>query len=127
MQEKQGQYFEKGAVIFVVEDVSDPDIEIALSEDDENRVQPGQIVTLKARALPFQTFEACVDRKAPSAVAAEGHAATATVTAYCHLQNADPGLLPGMTGYARVSCGLRSPGMLLLARGMQFLRTEFWW
>lgn len=126
MKEKNGQYFEKGAIICVVEDVSSPEIEIALAEEDEAHVQPGQRIALKARSLPFSTFVGCVERKAPSAVVAEGRTQS-TVTAYCHLEGADAGLLPGMTGYARIYCGERSLANILSTRSMRFLRTEFWW
>ena len=126
MKEKNGQYFEKGAIICVVEDASTPEIEVALAEEDEARVQSGQRISLKARSLPFRTFEARVERKAPSAVTAEGRTQP-TVTAYCRLEGTDSSLLPGMTGYARIYCGESSLASILTIRSIRFLRTEFWW
>jgi hypothetical protein len=35
-------------------------------------------------------------------------------------------LRPGMTGFARIDCGRTTAGRLLLEKGMQMLRTEFW-
>ncbi len=127
MLEKKGQYFEKGAVICVVEDVSAPEIEVALAEEDESHVQPGQSIALKARALPFTSFRGRVERKSSSAAAVEGRSQS-TMIAYCRVEGDDAArLLPGMTGYARIYCGDRSLAAILAAHTMQFLRTEFWW
>jgi hypothetical protein len=49
------------------------------------------------------------------------------VTVSCRLEATDPGLRPGVTGYARVSCGPRPAGEVLADRALRFLRTEFWW
>jgi hypothetical protein len=35
-------------------------------------------------------------------------------------------LKPEMTGYARISCGRRPIGEIVLERLLGFLRTEFW-
>src|SRR5262249_50748408 len=103
---------------------------------DAAEVRPGQSVVLKARALPFQTFEARVERVAPRACAAEGPATApkpargelpGTVTAYCRFQADSTGLRPGMTGHARVCGGRRRAGEILLGRLLRYLRTEFWW
>ena len=51
MKEKIGQYFEKGALICIIEDAAGLEAEIALTEQEVDGVEPGQIVELKARAL----------------------------------------------------------------------------
>lgn len=126
MKEKNGHYFEKGAVVCVVEDVSKPEVEISLNEEDEALVEPGQLVEVKARAMPFRTFRAHVDRKAPSAAMVQGQV-QGTVTVYCRLEDADAGLLSGATGFARIYRGSRSLAVVLVERGLRYLRTEFWW
>jgi len=126
MTEKNAQYFEKGAVVCVVEDISNLEAEITLNEEDEAIVKPGQLIELKARSLPFQTFYARVDRKAPSAVVAQGRV-QGTVNVYCRLDDSDASLLSGATGFARVYRGSRSIGAALADRGLRYLRTEFWW
>jgi hypothetical protein len=111
--------------------------EISIPEQEVARVQPGQTVELKARALPFNTFTAQVDRIAPVAVHGE---VQSTVTVICRLP--DPPTLhsplggegrergelrPGMTGHTRIYSGHRPVGQILIDRALRFLRTEFWW
>jgi hypothetical protein len=62
---------------------------------------------LKARALPFETFEDSVDRIAPAAGTGE---VQRTVSVYCSLDNGSAKLMPGMTGYARACIGRRPIG-----------------
>ena len=129
LKEKAGQYFEEGDLICTVEEPADSQAEIALSEQDVSRVQPGQAVQLKARALPFRIFQANVDRIAPAAEPADEQSGEvqSTFTVYCRLNNATAELRPGMTGYARINTGRRPMGEILLNRAMRYFRTEFWW
>jgi multidrug resistance efflux pump len=122
--EKIGQFVREGELICVVEDSARLEAEIALSEEDVARVEYGQPVELKVRALPFDRFTARVDRIAPAAARNEAHS---TVTLTCRLEHAAAELRPGMTGHARVFTGRHCVGRVLLERGMRFLRTEFWW
>jgi multidrug efflux pump subunit AcrA (membrane-fusion protein) len=124
LKEKVGQYLREGDLIGVVEEPATLEAEITLAEQDVTRVQAGQRVELKARALPFETFSAQVDRIAPAAGRGD---VQSTVTLYCRLGNEGPDLRPGMTGQARVFTGRRSVGEVLLDRGLRLLRTEFWW
>lgn len=126
MKEKSGQFVPQGTVVCVVEELSDVVAEIAISEDDEFGVKPGQHVDLRARAMPFRTFRAQVERKAPSAVVAVGQS-QGTVTVYCRLAEPDAELLSGMTGHARIYRDQRSLGQVLAHKSLKFLRTEFWW
>src|SRR5207302_1216182 len=68
LKEKVGQYFREGDLIGEVKSSVGLEAEIALAEQDAERVRTGQPVTLKARALPFRTFGGLVDRIAPVAV-----------------------------------------------------------
>jgi multidrug efflux pump subunit AcrA (membrane-fusion protein) len=124
LRERVGQYLREGEVICAVEEPALLEAEVALAEQDVARVRAGQPVELKARALPFVTFTAAVDRIAPAAGRGE---VQSTVTVYCRLGNEGGQLRPGMTGHARVFTGRRSVGRVLLDRGLRFLRTEFWW
>jgi hypothetical protein len=47
-----------------------------------------------------------------------------SVTVYCRL-DAPAGLLPDMTGHARVYTGRRPVGAILLDRVLRLVRTEF--
>lgn len=100
-------------------------VEIAVSEDEAALLKPGQPVTLKARAIPFETFEATVEGISP--VALKGTTGENSVTVHCQIQNPDGRLKSGMTGFGRVTRGWNTIGMMLLTRGIRYLRTEFWW
>ncbi|MBS0209036.1 MAG: efflux RND transporter periplasmic adaptor subunit [Planctomycetes bacterium] len=126
MKEKIGQYLEKGALICVVEDSTGLEAEIALAEQDVTGVEPGQDVELKARALPFRTFLATVERVAPRANTVEG-APQGTITVYCRLHHGDEDLLAGMTGMGRIFRGKESLGNIACERAVRYFRTEFWW
>jgi multidrug efflux pump subunit AcrA (membrane-fusion protein) len=126
LRERLGQYLREGELICQVEEPAALEAEVALPEEEVARVQPGQPVRLKARALPFETFTARVDRIAPAAVRGD---AQSTVIVYCRLPLPPDGaaLRPGMTGYARVYTGRRPVAGFLLDRALRFFRTEFWW
>lgn len=135
VREKIGQYIREGEVVAVVEDPASLEAEITLTEQDVSRVAPGQEVLLMSRTAPFKPITTHLDRVAPS-TAAHYDASTATtahtdtagnVTVYCRLENADPNLRSGMSGYARVYCGKRRIGEIVADRVLRYLRTEFWW
>ena len=124
LREKVGDYFEEGELVCEVEDAQQLEVVIALDEDQAARVRPGQRVRLKARSLPFEVFAVQVDRLAPRAARGD---AQSQVNVYCHLDDRDAQLRPGMTGYARIDCG-QAPIAVVLARNvLRFIRTEFWW
>src|SRR5262249_2145731 len=134
VKEKVGRYLQEGELICEIEDPDKLQVEIALDEPDLGRVEPGQLVELKARALPFETFQAVVSLVAPRGTQAEPGATgpkpargqlPSTVTVYCKLKDSDTGLRPGLTGHARIFCGRRPPGEVLAERALRFLRTEF--
>jgi multidrug resistance efflux pump len=124
LRERVGHYLREGELICTFEDRVAPEVELTLSEENTARVQPGQEVGLKARALPFESFTARVDRKA--SVAARGEQQS-TVAIYCRLHGAPAELQPGMTGYDRVYTGRRRVSAIALDRAVRFLRTEFLW
>ncbi|MCI0361327.1 MAG: efflux RND transporter periplasmic adaptor subunit [Planctomycetaceae bacterium] len=135
--EMVGHYLHEGDLICEVEEPSLLEVEIGLSEQAAAHVHVGQRVDLKARGLPFQTFQIAVERIAPLAVhdnaAAAGPApringdTPGTVIVYGRLKNDAAELRSGMTGYARVYVGKRPLGAIALDRTLAWLRTEFWW
>jgi biotin carboxyl carrier protein len=126
MKEKVGQYFEKGALICIIEDAEGLEAELALTEQEVSGVEPGQSVELKARALPFQTFRARVERVSPRAEKEQG-ALEGKIIVYCTLEGGDSRLLAGMTGMARVFRGEQPIATVMTTKAMKYLRTEFWW
>lgn len=128
MHERLGQLAEMGSLICVIDDVSTLKVEIAVAEEDVAGIHPGQYIDLKARALPFDTFVAKVDRIAPAALAPPGNKLNQnTVTVYCLVENKDGKLKSGMTGVARIYRGRRSMGLNLINKALRYFRTEFWW
>jgi multidrug resistance efflux pump len=130
LREKVGQFFNDGELICVIEEPADLEVRVEVPEQEVERVRPGQAVQLKARALPFEQFEATVDRIAPVAEAPDPKEGKlqSMVPVYCRLNAAAPAALrPGMTGFARVSCGERAAGRVLADKALRYVRTEFWW
>jgi multidrug resistance efflux pump len=124
LKERAGQYVREGELLCTVEEPSRLEAEVTLAEQDVPRVRAGQEVGLKARALPFETLPARVDRVAPAAGRGD---VTGVVTVYCGLGGVPGELRPGMTGHARVYTGRRSLAAIGLDRALRYLRTEFWW
>jgi multidrug efflux pump subunit AcrA (membrane-fusion protein) len=124
LKEKAHQFVHEGDVVAVVEEPAVLEAEITLAEQDVARVEAGQPVELKARALPFETFTARVDRIAPAAARGD---VQSNVIVYCRPEGASAELRSGMTGHARVYTGRRSAGSFLLHRALRIIRTEFWW
>jgi multidrug efflux pump subunit AcrA (membrane-fusion protein) len=123
LKEKVGQYVREGDLIAVVEEPTISEIEITLDEQDVARIQLGNAVALKARALPFQTLQTEVERIAP---AADQGKVQGTVAVYCGLTDLPGELRPGMSGYARIYTGRRPIGGVLLNKVLRYVRTEFW-
>src|SRR5262249_43035142 len=67
LKEKVGQYLREGELICVVEEPVGLEVEITLAEQDVARIRPGQVVALRARALPWETLPGRVERVAPAA------------------------------------------------------------
>jgi multidrug efflux pump subunit AcrA (membrane-fusion protein) len=126
MLEKIGQLSDKGGLVCVVEDVRTLNVEISIAEESVAGIEPGQSIRLKARALPFDTFLATVDRIAPSASNVPGQHQN-QVTVYCRVENADGKLKSGMTGFARIHRGRQSIAEYGVRQALTYLRTEFWW
>src|SRR5262249_50142404 len=99
LKEKIGQYLHEGELICLVEEPAALEVEITIAEQEVARVQPGQTVELKVRALPFETFYSQVARIAPSAGKGD---VQSTVTVYCRMEGAPAELRPGMSGHARI-------------------------
>ena len=102
-------------------------VEISVSEDEAAHVKAGQTVTLKARAIPFETFEAKVEGISATAVKTAVTAGQNVVVVHCQIENPDGRLKSGMTGFGRITRGWNTIGAIMLTKGVRYLRTEFWW
>lgn len=126
MHEKIGLLATQGLTICVIENASTSRVEIAVGEDDVLGVTSGQPVLLKARALPFDTFEATVEHIATAATQQSPKQRNVLVV-HCELNNQDGRLHSGMTGFGRIFRGNRTLGNVMLSKALRYLRTEFWW
>jgi hypothetical protein len=114
----------------VIEEASALEVEVAVPEQDIGRVRPGQPVELRARAVagdgppPGRAGRPVRTRARPPRPRRGETPGTATV--YCRLDGDGPGVRPGLTGYARVSCGPRPVWEALRERVLRGVRTEFW-
>jgi multidrug resistance efflux pump len=124
LNERLGEYVREGDLLCELEDVESYEAEIQVSEDDLARIDEGQPVRIRVRAMPFDAFTARIDRISPRARFDE-HQTHGTLT--CVIQDASQKLRPGMTGSARIETGYRAIGALLLDRSTRFLKNEFWW
>ena len=128
-----GRYFEEGDIIFEVVNPKRLEAELSIPEQDMIHLQAGQQVELKIFALPYQTINTRVTRIAPvvgtSAQDPQNVEGTALdgVKVYSRLEQAIPELVPGMTGYARITLREQYAAAVLAKRLMRFIRTEFWW
>lgn len=126
LREKIGQAIPKDAVFCTIENPKTSCVEISVSEDDAAHVKPGLPVTLKARAIPFETFTARVE--GISAVATKLETSPQNVVVVrCQIENPDGRLKSGMTGFGRIQRGSKSMGMIAVSKAMKYFRTEFWW
>ncbi|HZN37052.1 MAG TPA: HlyD family efflux transporter periplasmic adaptor subunit [Pirellulaceae bacterium] len=135
LKEKINHYLHEGDLICEVEEPSLLAVEVALTEQEAERVRVGQPIELHARALPLKSVRIEVERIAPLAVRGAAAAppvpgdweTSGTVIIYGRLPNADTELRSGMTGHARIYTGRRPLGTIALGRTLSWLRTEFWW
>jgi putative peptide zinc metalloprotease protein len=124
LKEKLGQYVEEGELICLIEEPTVLVADITLSEQDAARIKPEQAVELKARALPFETFQTQVAQVAP---AAEPGELQSTVNIVCRLDDRRQQLKPGMTGHARIYTSRRRRAQIAADHILRYVRTEFWW
>lgn len=126
LSERVGQVALQDALFGTIEQPETSRVEISVSEDDASHVQSGQPVTLKARAIPFESFEATVE--GISTIALKGEKTSEKVViVHCQIQNPDGRLKSGMTGFGRITRGWNTIGMIMIRKGVRYLRTEFWW
>lgn len=126
LKERIGLAVPQDSLFCTIEQPETSRVEISVSEDEAAHLKAGQAVALKARAIPFETFDATVE-----GISATAQKTTPTgsnvVVVHCQIQNPDGRLKSGMTGFGRISRGWNTIGAIVLTRGIRYLRTEFWW
>jgi multidrug resistance efflux pump len=122
-EEKVGDYLEEGAEVCEIANYDRVVIEMPVSEEDMDVVSLAKPVKFKVRGYPFRSFQARVDEIAPVATP-KGKSSTVMVRA--SVDNAEKILKPGMTGVAKIYCGMSFVGNILTRDIVRFIRTEFW-
>jgi multidrug resistance efflux pump len=122
-EEKVGEYLEEGAEVCEIANDDRVVVEMPVSEKDIDAIQSGQAVKFKVRGYPGRSFHARVDEIAPVAVAT-GKSSTILVRSY--VDNAERILKPGMTGVAKIYCGMSFVASVWTRDIVRFVRTEFW-
>ncbi len=122
-EEKVGDYLEEGANVCEIANYDRVVLEMPVSEKDMDVVELEKPVKFKVLGYPFRSFHAQVDEIAPIATS-NGKSSTVLVRAY--VDNTEKLLKPGMTGVAKIYCGMSFVGNILTRDLVRFIRTEFW-
>jgi HlyD family secretion protein len=124
LRERRGAFVEVGETVCELVDYRRMLVDMAVPEREMEDVRSGYPVRLKVQGFPALEFEGEVTAIAPVAIDEEGRS---TVHVKSEIDNASGLLKAGMTGLARVYCGPRPVGAILLRRIVRYMRTEFWW
>ncbi len=109
----QGGPVTKGQTLFEVAPLKKMDIELAIDEEDIGRIRSGMAVGIRFDAYPDHRWQGTIDRIIPkSRIRDMRNVFIAELTA----DNSSGRLRPGMRGEARIDCGHRSLGWILLHR-----------
>jgi multidrug efflux pump subunit AcrA (membrane-fusion protein) len=122
-EEKVGEFLEEGAEVCEIANDERVVIEMPVSEKEIDIVELNQPVKFKVRGYPTRSFHASVDEIAPIATP-NGGSSSILVRAY--VDNREKILKPGMTGVAKIYCGLSVVAHVLTRDIIRFIRTEFW-
>ncbi|MFQ5927284.1 MAG: HlyD family secretion protein, partial [Terriglobia bacterium] len=123
VEDKVGQFVERGELICEVFDYGRVRAEMAVPEKELADVAVGQKVVLKARGFPGETFRGRLTAISPRVSEEE---IENVAVAYTEVENPDLKLRPGMTGHAKIYAGQRPLGAVLLRRLLRTVRVEFW-
>lgn len=126
MQEKVGDLLTPGLLLCAIENAETTHVEIAIPEEEARHVSIGLPVRLKARSLPFKTFNATVDRIS-TVTNRDTHTTKNKIIVHCKLDNETGMLKSGMTGLGQIQHGWNTVGVVMLTNMLKYLRTEFWW
>ncbi|HEY6333439.1 MAG TPA: efflux RND transporter periplasmic adaptor subunit [Blastocatellia bacterium] len=124
LQKMVGSHYSKGQEICRVGDLDRFLLKIDVSERDISRVSLDSPVRFKLKTVPGHTFTGEVSKI--RAESAENQYGQRVYPVEVMVENSDRLLRPGMTGFARVSFGRQSIGLILVQKVWQALRPETW-
>jgi len=124
LREHDGPFLPQGEVVCELVDNRTLVVDMSVLEREMEEVKIDLPVEFKLNGFPSETFAGVVTAIAPVAGVEENKS---VVHVRSVIQNRAGMLRPGMTGLARVNCGARPIGAILLRRIVRYVRTEFWW
>jgi putative peptide zinc metalloprotease protein len=125
-QEKVGNYLEEGADVCEIVNDDRVVIEMPVSEKEIDVIEAGRMVKFKVRGYPWRSFVAKVDEVAAVARPSGPNGEASTILVRAYVDNAEKLLKPGMTGVAKIYCGMSFVGHIFTRDIIRFIRTEFW-
>jgi putative peptide zinc metalloprotease protein len=126
LKERVGEHVPHGALITKVHELKTLKAQIAVSEKEIADARLGQLVVLKARAVPEETFSGRVISISPTATKADDTLGQRTVFIITEIDNSLMRLRPEMSGHAKTYCGTRRIGDLIARRVARYVTIEFW-
>lgn len=127
VEERIGAHFDEGDAVLDVEDPRSLFTRIFVNEKELAEIRTGQAVSLRVAAFPERLYRGHVSEIAPRAVPGGSPAfPTNTVEVRLRVENPSGELRPGTSGWAKIDCGTRPLGAILLRRVRRYLRTEVW-
>ena len=140
LKEMRYQLVKKGELIAKVYDFKTVTAQIIISEKEIAGVRVGQMVRLKTRAYPSETFQGIVTSIATAAQGGAGGSEQAlagmssgnaasinkTIVVTTQIDNQSLLLKPEMTGQAKIFCGPRRVWDLVTRRVARTFKVEFW-
>jgi multidrug resistance efflux pump len=125
-EEKVGDYLEEGAEVCEIANDDRVVLEMPVAEKDIDVIEKGQAVKFKVRGYPTRSFHARVDEIAPVATRDDVSGKSSTILVRAFVDNDDKVLKPGMTGVAKIYCGMSFVANIFTRDLVRFVRTEFW-
>jgi HlyD family secretion protein len=126
-EQRMDAHFKEGAAVLEIEDPRTLFVRIFVNEKEMGDVHIGQSVALRAAPFPRRLYHGRVSEIAPRAQRG-GSAAFPVNLVEVRLRVANPHgeLRPGTSGWAKIDCGQKSLGEILLRRVSRYVRTEVW-
>jgi RND family efflux transporter MFP subunit len=123
IEERVGQFFERGSELCVVADARSVTAEVAIDEPDASLLKAGEPVAIKLNTYPTRTFHGSVSRVG-SFVREEGK--ERFVIAEVRVENSDGLLKTGMLGAAKISDGRHSILRAIFRKPARWVWNKLW-
>jgi putative peptide zinc metalloprotease protein len=124
LQKTIGRHYNKGDEICRIGELEKFQLKIEVNEREISSVRLDSQVRFKLKTVPGKTFTGRVSKINAEPIANQNGQRFYPVEVM--VENSDGMLRPGMTGFARISFGRQSVGLILAEKLWQSLRPELW-